>query len=91
MEKNYVWQDINYRKYKLQEIDDRYLYNILKFISNGGGNIEFLDDAKIETLFNEAQKRKIKHNFTLEQLISAFHERLSYECLIEDWWNYMGD
>ena len=93
MKKDYVWCDINKNEYELKDIDDRYLFNILRFISNGGGYTEFLDDTKIEKLFNEAKKRNIKHNFTIEQLIDAFHEKLSYECQEnwweEKWWDYI--
>ena len=56
--KNYVWQDIKGNKYLLKEIDDRYLFNILRFILKGGGNVDFLDVDKIKKLYNEANKRK---------------------------------
>ena len=91
MRKDKVWCDINGNEYTLEEIDNKYLFNILRFISNGGGYVDFLDDSKIEKLYNEANRRKINHKFKLEDLINAFHEKLSYECQIEDWWNYMAD
>ena len=73
----YVWEDINGNFYAIDDIDNRYLFNILRFISNGGGYVDFLDDDKIAKLFNEANKRKIKHSFTLQQLKNAFHDKLS--------------
>ena len=75
---SYVWEDIEGNFYALQDIDDRYLYNILRFISRGGGYVDFLDDEKITALYNEAKKRKIKHNFKLECLIDRFHEKVNY-------------
>lgn len=81
-----VWCDKNYKTYTLKEIDDRYLLNILKFISNGGGYTEFMSEKTITLLFNEAKKRGIKHNYELEQLISAYYQKLSDE---EYWWEFM--
>lgn len=62
----------------------------LRYFQNGG-YVVFLDDSKIEKLYNEASRRKINHKFKLVDLINAFHEKLSYECQLEDWWNYMAD
>lgn len=87
---NYVWYDVNYNAYTLQDIDDRYLLNILNFISKGGGYTELMTEKNIEKLFKEANRRKLKHNHTLKQLKEAFREKLSYECqVIEAWWDYI--
>lgn len=76
MVKDYVWQDINGNKYELEDIDNRYLLNILRFIQKGGGNISFLDDRKIKKLYNEAIKRKLNIEYPLIMLIKAFHEKI---------------
>ena len=87
---NYVWYDVNLKAYTLQDIDDRYLLNILNFISRGGGYTDLMTEKNIELLFNEANKRKLKHKHTLKQLKEAFREKLSYECqVVEDWWSYL--
>lgn len=87
---NYIWYDCNFKAYTLQDIDDRYLLNILNFISRGGGHIYLMTEKNIELLFNEANRRKLKHNHTLEQLKEAYRYKLSYENqVVEDWWNYI--
>jgi hypothetical protein len=91
MKKDYVWCDINGNKYTLEQIDDRYLLNILSFINKGGGYTDFMSDSKITKLFKEANKRMLKHNLKLNQLKEAYHEKLSWVCQTEDWWNYMSD
>lgn len=83
-EKDIVWCDVNNNKYTLKEIDDRYLLNILRFISRGGGYKDFLDEGKIRKLYNEANRRKIKHNLKLVDLISAYYEKVYYESIYDD-------
>ena len=85
MKKDYVWQDVNGNKYELKDIDDKYLLNILRFIKNGGGYIAFLDDEKIEKLYNEAIRRKLKIKYKLKMLIDAFHEKLYFWACEPDW------
>lgn len=74
---DYVWEDINGNFYTLQDIDDRYLLNILRFIRKGGGYIDFLDEDKIKKLYEEARKRKLKFNILLDELINAFYEKVN--------------
>lgn len=78
-EKDYVWCDRDYNYYTLEEIDDKYLLNILKFLSNGGGYSSKLSEEKIRKLFNEAKKRKLKCNYKLNDLINTFHQKCYYE------------
>ena len=85
MRKDYVWKDIKGNKYELKDIDDKYLLNILKFIKNGGGYVSFLDDEKIEKLYEEAIIRKLKIEYKLKMLIDSFHEKL-YFCACEPDW-----
>lgn len=80
----YVWCDRNHRYWTLKEIDDRYLLNILRFISNGGGYTEAMNEKNITALFKEANKRKLKHNLKLKDLIIAFHTKCAFESLY-DW------
>lgn len=76
------WLDEN----PLPDIDDRYLLNILNFISKGGGYTELMTEKNIELLFNEANKRKLKHKHALKQLKEAFREKLYYECQVAEHW-----
>jgi len=82
----YVWADINGKCYTIDEIDDRYLLNILKFIARGGGYTDFLDDDRIKKLYYEAKKRKIKHGLKLAELQSALAFKIECECDRPDMW-----
>lgn len=80
MDKDCVWKDKDGKEYTLADISDGYLFNILSFIANGGGYVDFLDVDKIKKLYKESKIRKIKHSFTLEQLLNAFYEKLNLYC-----------
>lgn len=79
-----VWVDINGKEYSIEEINDRYLLNILKFISRGGGYTYFMSDEMITKLYKEANRRKLKHSLKLKDLIIAFHTKCAFESLY-DW------
>lgn len=75
MNKNYVWCDRNYNYYTLEDIDDRYLLNILKFISNGGGYVYNINANNIRSLYEEASRRNLKHNYDLRDLLLAYYQK----------------
>jgi hypothetical protein len=79
-----VWVDINGKEDAIEEIDDRYLLNILKFISRGGGYTCFMSDEIITKLYKEADRRKLKHSLKLKDLTIAFHTKCAFESLY-DW------
>lgn len=87
MKTEYVWVDRNRNHYKLEDISNSYLLNIIKFICDGGGFTDEMSERKIKMLFDEAKKRNLQHKFQLEKAISAYHEKLSYECQVfcPDW------
>ena len=77
MNDEYVWEDINRKQYRLQDIDDVHLSNILLFISKGGGRVSFLTEDKIKKLYAEAEGRKLTIDVSVNDLISAFNYKVS--------------
>lgn len=75
MKTEYVWVDRNLNRYKLEDISNSYLLNIIKFICDGGGFIDEMSERKIKMLFDEAKKRNLQHKFQLEEAISAYHKK----------------
>lgn len=82
MEDKYVWVDREYNHYTIEQISDRYLKNILRFICNGGGHLEYLDEDKITRLFAEAEVRKIQHRHKLKDAIQAYQDKCYRQELI---------
>ena len=80
----YVWCDRNHKYLTLEEIDNKYLLNILNFILRGGGYVDEMSEESIKRLFNEANKRKLKHKFKLKQLLDMFYYKVEHEGMI-DW------
>lgn len=76
----YVWADVNGKCYTINDIDDRYLLNILKFIARGGGYTDFLNNDRIKKIYYEAKKRNIKHKFSLAELQGAINFKIECEC-----------
>jgi len=83
--KNIAWVDRDYNKYTLEEISNRYLMNILRFLCRGGGYTDYLDKDKIQTLFDEAEKRGIKHTIDIKDAFDAFETKILGETLNEMW------
>lgn len=54
-----VWADREGNEYTLSQIDNRYLKNIINFISKGGGDAYFMTEAKVVDLYYEAIRRKV--------------------------------
>lgn len=79
MSVEYDWVDGEYNKLTVNQISDRYLKNILRFLCNGGGYHDYLDEDKITKLFNEADKREIKHPYKLKDAIHAYRDIEIYE------------
>lgn len=89
-EEDIFWVDGFGNELKKEEIDNRWLYNILRFLVNGGGYVDFLDEDKIREIFKEAKARGIKHNFKVKDAICSYHEKLSYYCQYPfDWINFV--
>jgi hypothetical protein len=72
MENEIAWIDRNYKEYSMDEILDSHLLNILRFMCKGGGYSYFLTTEKIINLFDEANKRNLKHS---NKLIDALESR----------------
>lgn len=72
---NIVWIDKNYNEYKMNEISDRYLLNIINFMGRGGGRTDFLTPKRIEDLFFEARKRDLSHNISMIETIEKLRDK----------------
>lgn len=82
-----AWIDGSGKKYRIEDITDRHLINILRFVCDGGGYITFLNERNIKRLFDEAKRRRLKHNYKVQDAIHAYYSKLSYECQVcTDWW-----
>ncbi|MGV4321181.1 hypothetical protein [Bacillus mojavensis] len=73
----YAWVDRDYKYYQMEEISDRYLLNILKFMCRGGGYTSFLSHERIENLFKEADRRGLNHGYDLSHAI-MLHDMKEY-------------
>lgn len=73
MEKEIAWVDKNYNTLAMDEIDDRYLLVIIRFMSNGGGHISFLTQDKVEALFGEADRRGLSHDYRVDVALEALN------------------
>jgi hypothetical protein len=70
-----VWIDKHYKSYKMEDIKDSHLKNILGFMCRGGGFADFLSDSKIRNLFQEADNRGIKHSFKLKTALDEHNAK----------------
>lgn len=72
MIKKVAWIDRFYKNYQMDEISDSHLLNILGFMCNGGGHAHFLTVEKIKNLFDEADRRNLRHK---NDIVDAFESR----------------
>lgn len=84
VEEESAWMNVNYDEFKMNEIDDKYLINILSFLCRGGGFTDFLTDEKIEALFEEANKRGMKHHHDVKKALEIFRDRVLMDHLREE-------
>lgn len=71
----YAWVDRDYKYYRMDEISDRYLLNILKFLCRGGGYLSFLSQERIVNLFRESDRRGLNHEYDLSHAIMLYDAR----------------
>ena len=60
MKTEYVWVDRNRNHYKLEDISNSYLLNIIKFICDGGGFTDEMSERKIKMLETMSCRGSIK-------------------------------
>lgn len=77
--KDVAWIDTNHNKLGMKSISDRHLLNILRFVEKGRGWASFLTDEKIQNLFNEASKRDIKHEFSVDLAVKNVNTKREIE------------
>lgn len=64
-----VWRDNNGRNYRIQEIKDRHLLNILNFVRQGKGHLNYLSEYYAAKLYDEAIYRRLRVNFSKHDMI----------------------
>lgn len=90
------WEDVNYNKLSKQQVDDRYLLNIICFIARGKGRLSFLNEDKIDDIYDEAILRGLKPKYTRseckmayrgksDEFEEAFHSAMMKEIEQEFW------
>ena len=55
-----AWIDKNGKEFKIEDIDNDYLFNICKFMANGGGWSWFLTQKRKDLIFITARERFIE-------------------------------
>lgn len=70
-----AWIDKDKREYRMRDIQDSHLLNILRFICRGNGDPSFVTDDRIRALFDEADRRKLKHFSNLSVAIRAMRDK----------------
>lgn len=68
----YIWVDKNYNMYTREMITDTYLKRILEVMNKGLGWRNYITEETIDELFDEAKKRKIKHNINKRRVKNIF-------------------
>ena len=71
-----AWIDFNHKGYKLTEIDNFYLQNIIKFIERGRGYVDFLSKEKIHNLVYEAKRRGLIVLLTEDEIYTKIQNRV---------------
>lgn len=66
-----AWIDREGKSYTMDEISNKHLLNILRFMCNGGGYTYFLSKERIKDLFNEADRRRLTHRSCLTGAINS--------------------
>jgi hypothetical protein len=56
-----AWINKDGKEFKIQDINDEYLFNICYFMCDGGGYAWFLNLNRMDVLFEEALRRLDKH------------------------------
>lgn len=80
-----LWEDKDKKGLDSTQIDNRYLLNIIKFISSGGGDLSFISEDKIDDIYDEALVRGLKPKQKRSELKMAYrNKRNSYQSAIED-------
>jgi len=74
-----AWVDKKYMHYKMSEISNRYLLNILGFMCKGGGYSDLLTTDKICKLFDEAHDRRLDHDFNIADAVKNIRLKQKYE------------
>lgn len=64
-----AWIDRNGKEFKIEDIDDSYLFNICKFMATGGGWSWFLTQKRKDQIFIAARSRFLTDPERVVQII----------------------
>lgn len=83
--KETAWIDIDFNEYTMDEITDRYLLNIIKFMAKGGGYNDFLTYEKRQDLVDEAIRRGLIKDSVDSELSGVAVTDSQIQELFESW------
>lgn len=78
-----AWVDRQLKRYKMEDIKDSHLLNILRYMCKGGGYVDYMSFEIIENLFAEADKRGLKHSNSIHMAIDAYKTKSLAEAFRE--------
>lgn len=64
-----AWIDKDRKEYLMRDIQDSHLLNILRFMCRGNGHLWFLTETRIRSLFDEADRRGLKHRCDIHEAL----------------------
>lgn len=70
------WIDKNGKEYYKSEIDDKYLLNIAKSVSNGYYNSEYIHEEEIDNIFEECYNRGLMSLEEAHKLSQEVREKI---------------
>lgn len=65
----FAWIDAHGIEYRMDDIDNEYLINILGFVCRGGGYAHVVTVENVINLFRESYKRGLNHSNSLSDAI----------------------
>lgn len=73
-----AWIDKEGKEYRMRDIQDSHLLNILRFVCRGKGHSWFLTESKIRSLFEEADRRGLKHRYNIHDALYEMRSQFRY-------------
>lgn len=73
------WIDKNNKKHSREDVTDNHLLNIIDHLAKGGGWMHFLNEDKIDDIYDEALARKLVPRKTRSECKSAYRNRYEIE------------
>ena len=71
-----AWIDKNRKEYRLNEITDSHLLNLLTYVYKGGGWDSFVNLESMERLYDESLKRKLNYHIGKYTYMENIRQRI---------------